>query len=77
MAGMNSGIRAVSVVYDHAVEKGYIAEKEGTLFLDDVQEGLVKDGLGANTELAVFLVALKSVSPAPALIEIGAMLHRL
>ena len=71
---MNTGVRAISVVYDYAVEKGYITETEGVLFLDDVQEGLVKDGHGANAELAVFLVALKALSQPPASVEIGEML---
>ena len=73
---MNTGIRAIGVVYDYAVEKGYITGTEGVLFLDDVQEGLVKDGHGANAELAVFLVALKALSQPPASAAIGEMLNK-
>ena len=69
-------ITSVLVVYDHAVEKGYLAEHEGMLFLEDVQEGFEKDGLGADADLAVFMSVVNALAKAPSLTELGDMLRK-
>ena len=66
----------VSVVYDHAVEKEYLAAGEGVLFLEDVQEGFVKDGLGINMELGAFISAVKALAGVPTLVELGNLLRK-
>ena len=67
-----STISSVLVVYGHAVEKGYLAESaEGMLFLEDVQEGFEKDGIGADADLAVFMSVVNALAKAPTLAELG------
>ena len=72
---MNS-IAPISVAYDHAVARGYLAPGDGLSYLVDVQEGLVKDGHGANSTLATFIVAVRTLAPKPSLQEIGDMLRK-
>ena len=69
-------LKPISVVFDHAVEKGYLAPHEGQLFLADVQEGFGKDGHGANADLTAFIVAVQALPKPPTLGELGDMLRK-
>ena len=76
MLANDTSMAAISVVHDHAVKAGYITDKESVLFLSDVQEGLVKDGLGENSILATFLSSIKALAKPPSSREIGVMLRK-
>ena len=50
-------MKPISAVYDHAVEKGYLADDGGLSFLDDIAEGYVKDGHTEHADLTAWFVA--------------------
>ena len=72
-------LKPISAVYDHAVEKGYLAEDGGLSFLDDIQEGYVKGGHTKHAEhadLTAFVAAVRALPTQPGLIELGALLRK-
>ena len=69
-------LEPISAVYDHAVEKGYLAEDGGLSFLDDIAEGYQKDGYSEHADLSAFVAAVTALPTQPGLIELGELLRK-
>ena len=68
-------LKTIAAKYDDALKKGHLDKEQGVRFLEDVQEGFVKDGLGENEALAGFIATAKALSPAPTNSELGSLLE--
>ena len=69
-------LKTFAAVYEGYLKKGYLAEGEALLTLDDMQEGRVKDGLGADASLATFISAVKVAGKSFTNEEIRVMLNK-
>ena len=69
-------LKPISAVYDHAVEKGYLAEDGGLSFLGDIAEGYMKDGHTEHADLTAFVAAVTALPTQPGLIELGELLKK-
>ena len=72
---MNS-LKPFAAVYEGLWKHGYLAEGEALQTLEDMQEGRVKDGLGADPSLASFISAIKAASATFTNEQVRVMLNR-